>query len=88
MILPYLELPVCVGYANGEEGKVVVGKFQPVAITAYHEGYMPDVGMFIYIGEQPFQIALSLDQYEEQIRGYWNIVNRKQDVKSKLGIVS
>ena len=88
MMFPYLELPVFVGYANEQEGKVVVGKFQPVAITAYHEGYMPDTGMFIYIGEQPFQIVLSLEQYEEQIRGYWNIVNNKQNVKSKLGIVS
>ncbi len=85
MILPYLELPVAIGYA-GQEDKVVKGKFQPSQITHYHEGFY-DVGIFIYIDGQPTQIALSLVEYEQKIQAYWALISSKQNVKQKLGIV-
>jgi len=77
MILPYLELPLAIGYA-GQEDKIVVGKFQPSRITAYHEGFNSDIGMFIYQDGQPFQIALSLAQYESKINAYWDILSKQQ----------
>ena len=85
MLLPYLELPVAIGYA-GQEDKIVKGKFQPMNITSYHEGFY-DVGIFIYIAGPPTQIALSIDEYEAKIKAYWQLVTTKQTVKSKLGIV-
>lgn len=87
MLLPYLELPLCIGYAGTEDSKIVIGKFQPIKIMAYHEGFMPDVGMFIYHDNQPFQIALTLPEFETKIKAYWELVGNKQDFKSKLGVV-
>lgn len=87
MLLPYLELPVCIGYAQSEESKIVVGKFQPSQISAYHEGFMPEVGMFIYVGPNVFQIGLTITEYERRIQEYWKLVTGKQDVKSKLGMI-
>lgn len=87
MLFPYLELPLCIGYGEGQEEKVVVGKFQPAKIMAYHEGYYQSVGMFIYHDNQPFQIALTLAEYEAKINAYWELVNSKQYVNRKLGIV-
>lgn len=87
MLLPYLELPVCIGYGNGLEEKVVIGKFQPAKIMGYHQGYYEEVGMFIYHDTQPFQIALSLEQFEAKVKAYWDMLGKKQDLKTKLGIV-
>lgn len=91
MLLPYLELPVAVGYA-GHDDKVVKGFFQPMKITHYHEGFL-EVGIFI--DGQPIQIALSIAQYEDQIQQYWNMLasqendkNEKKSIKQKLGIVN
>jgi hypothetical protein len=88
---PYLELPVAIGY-EGHEDKTVIGKFQPSQITHYHEGFR-DVGIFIYIGGSPIQIALSIKEYEAQIVAYWNKVYtdankriEKSSVKQRLGI--
>lgn len=81
MIIPYLELPLCIGYGEGNEEKVVTLKINPNTITAYHEGYYEDVGMFIYIGQQPFQIALTLAQFETRINRYWEIVQNKAKLK-------
>lgn len=90
MKLPYLELPVAIGYAaiEGEEPKekVVIGKFQPIEISHYHEGFY-DVGMFIYINGQATQIALTIQEFEGRIKSYWTLLSAKQNVKSKLGIV-
>lgn len=87
MLLPYLELPLCIGYGNGLEEKVVVGKFQPAKIMAYHEGYYQSVGMFIYHDNQPFQIALTLAEYEAKIKVYWDMLNNQQSAKQKLGVI-
>jgi hypothetical protein len=86
MILPYLELPVWVGY-EGNDGKIVKGKFQPIKITSYHDGYN-EAGMFIYHDGQPFQIALTYDVFEDQMKQYWAALTQKQTVKQKLGIIN
>lgn len=86
MIPPYLELPVAIGYGDGQESKIVKGKFQPVKISAYHDGYN-DAGCFIYIEGQPIQIALSLELLEFQLKSYWEQLNGKASIKTKLGIV-
>jgi len=85
MILPYLQLPVAIGYGDGQD-KTVIGKVQPVKISSYHEGYN-DAGCFIYIDGQPIQIALSIEQLETQLRSYWAQLNQKSTIKTKLGIV-
>lgn len=85
MMFPYLELPVAIGY-EGQETKVVIGKFQPVKITHYHEGFY-DIGMFIYIDGQATQIALSIADYEAKIQAYWNLLANKQSIKQKLKMV-
>lgn len=87
MLLPYLELPVCIGYAGSDQSKVVIGKFQPAKIMAYHEGFMPEVGMFIYHDNQPFQIALTLPEFEVRMKAYWSLLGAKQNIKQKLGVV-
>ena len=99
MLPPYLELPVCLGYAQPIPGqpaeKIVIGKFLPSMITHYHEGFMPEVGMFIYISGNPLQIALTIDVYEAKIKAYWDLLainanekTEKQIIKQKLGIVN
>mgnify|MGYP001598367194 CR=1 FL=1 len=85
MLLPYLELPVAIGYGEGQEEKIVKGFFQPSQISSYHEGFY-DIGMFIYIDGQPTQIALSLDEYQAKIQAYWNLIATKQNVKQQLGV--
>lgn len=93
MMTPYLELPVAIGYA-GQHDKIVIGKFQPSQVTHYHEGYHP-VGIFIYIGGAPIQIALSIKEYEAQIVAYWDKIYTeaskqldKKSIKQKLGIIN
>lgn len=94
MILPELELPVnLLGEVDGE-GKTVTGYFNPTEIAAYHDGYYPETGIFIYLkGGQPVQIGLTLNEYRERLREYWVAVNsqnaaiqHKQSMKQKLGI--
>ena len=43
MIVPELELPVCLNGNDAEElpGKIVKGFFNPTEIAAYHDGYYP-----------------------------------------------
>jgi hypothetical protein len=87
MILPYLELPVCIGYGEGTESKVVKGKFQPSRITAYHQGYYDEVGMFIYQDGQLFQINLTIELFEDRLKQYWSMLQGKQSIKDKLRMV-
>lgn len=79
MIFPYLQLPTCIGYGEGDDEKVVVGKYQPVKISAYHDGFN-GAGIFIYIEGQPIQIALTIEQFEAQLTGYWKKVNSKPNL--------
>jgi hypothetical protein len=92
MLLPYLELPVVIGY--DKEQKTVIGKFQPSQIGSYHQGF-DDASIFIYSHGQPTQINLSLAEYEAKIQAYWNMLaqktneqNEKQQVKKKLGLAN
>lgn len=94
MMLPELELPVNLIGEPGDMGKTVLGYFNPTEIAAYHDGYYPDTGIFIYLkGGQPVQIGLTLDEYRDKLRQYWIDVNNAatakqhvQSVKQKLGI--
>lgn len=88
MNLPYLILPLCIGYREGTEERVVDGRFIPNLITAYHEGYYPDTGMFIYHDHQPFQIRMSIEDFENVLRGYWDNLGKKQSIKDKLRIIN
>lgn len=97
MMLPELELPVnLIGAGDDVEqcGKTVLGYFNPTEIAAYHDGYYPNTGIFIYLkGGQPVQIGMTLEEYRDKIREYWiavsnqNAANQhKQSIKQKLGI--
>jgi len=87
MVLPELELPVNLLGEKDGEGKTVQGYFNPTEIAAYHDGYYPDTGIFIYLkGGQPVQIGLTLEEYRDKLRKYWLSVNNQQSVKQKLGI--
>lgn len=97
MVLPELELPVNLIGAGDEgenTGKTVMGYFNPTEIAAYHDGYYPETGIFIYLkGGQPVQIGLTLDEYRDKLREYWMGVNNQnavkqnhQSIKQKLGI--
>src|ERR1700693_1574254 len=97
MILPELELPVnLIGAGDDAEqyGKTVTGYFNPTEIAAYHDGYYPNTGIFIYLkGGQPIQIGLTMEQCRDRLREYWIAVNNQnsakqnmQSVKQKLGI--
>lgn len=93
MQLPYLILPLCIGYEVGYPDKVVDCRVTPSMISAYHAGYMSDepdpfVTTFVYHGTQIFQLAMSVDELENAIRGYWDQLGRKQDIKSKLKIIN
>lgn len=97
MIFPELELPVnLIGAGDEGEnvGKTVKGYFNPTEIAAYHDGYYPNTGIFIYLkGGQPVQIGLTLEEYRDTIRRYWLDVGKQnavkqesQSIKQKLGI--
>lgn len=86
MILPYLELPIYIGYGENEP-KVINLKVQPISITSYHEGYN-DAGMFIYVDGQPFQVALTIAEYETKITKYFDLITTKQSIKQKLNIIN
>lgn len=95
MTLPYLILPLCIGYLEGWPHKVVDARFTPNMISSYHAGYLTDapapdtlVTTFIYHGTQVFQIAMSVEEFENAIRGYWDMVTKKQSIKEKLKIVN
>jgi len=81
MMLPYLELPIYIGYGE-VEAKVVQLKVQPVHITGYHEGYN-DAGMFIYVSGQPFQVVLTVEQYEAKIKSYFELINPNSKTQLK-----
>lgn len=81
MLLPYLELPVAIGYA-GQDDKIVKGMFQVVKVSHYHEGFY-DVGMFIYIDGQPVQIALTIAEYEAKILAYWNELAKQTNAQNE-----
>lgn len=81
-MLPFLEVPIAIG--NGDVEKIVTGKIQPINITAYHEGFNPDVGMFVYIGEQPIQLAMSLSIFEQKLIAYWKLVNERKASQIKV----
>ncbi len=92
MQLPYLELPLAIGYGQSADenhpDKIVTVKLSPAHITAYHEGYFAEVGTFVYHGTNVFQIALSVEDLEKQLKGYWELIGKKQDsVKQKLKII-
>lgn len=83
MQLPFLELPLCIGYADGFPDKIVTGKFTPSFINSYHHGYMTDepepfVTTFIYHGTQVFQCAISVEELEAKLKTYWAVVEKQQ----------
>jgi hypothetical protein len=88
-MLPYLELPLCLqGLQEGEinnPDKVVSGKFFPTTITAYHESYYERTMIYLSNG-QPFLIELTVSEYEEKIRQYFELINKpaKQATIHKL----
>jgi hypothetical protein len=92
MQLPYLELPLCIGYGvqadENTPDKVVTVKLLPQNISAYHEGYYAEVGTFVYYGTHVFQLALSVEELEAKIIGYWNLMQGKQNLRNKLGVVN
>jgi hypothetical protein len=86
MILPYLELPVCLPglEETGNPDKVVSGKFQPSQIVAYHESYYTERTMIYLANGQPFLLELSSAAYEDKIKSYWNLITRESKNKLKL----
>jgi hypothetical protein len=98
MIVPELELPIAL-LGNGTEnqpGKAVRAFFNPTEIVAYHDGYYPETGIFIYLKNgQNFQVCMTLDEYRELIQSYWGEVLKsqqedqvKQNIKQKLKIIN
>ncbi|MDB5288542.1 MAG: hypothetical protein JWR05_3491 [Mucilaginibacter sp.] len=93
MGIPELELPVNLigaGDDGKECGKTVMGYFNPTEIAAYHDGYYPETGIFIYLkGGQPVQIAMTLEDYRQKLKEYWIEVSRQQQtIKQKLKIIN
>lgn len=93
MQLPYLELPLAIGYGTQPDenhpDKIVTVKLLPAHIAAYHEGYFAEVGTFVYHGPHVFQVAMSVDALEAQLTGYWNMLTKQeQSIKQKLKIIN
>lgn len=93
MQLPYLILPLCIGYLEGWPDKVVDCRLTPSMISGYHAGYLTDekepfVSTFVYHGTQVFQLAISVDGLENAIRIYWDTLGKKQSIKEKLKIAN
>lgn len=95
MQLPYLILPLCIGYIEGWPDKTVDCRLTPSLINAYHAGYLSDeaepnklVTTFVYHGTQVFQLAISVDDFETALREYWDMLGKKQDIKSKLKMIN
>lgn len=95
MQLPYLILPLCIGYGEGFPDKVVDCRITPSMVSAYHAGYLTYelgenkfVSTFVYHGTQIFQLAISVEEFENAVRGYWDMLGKKQSIKDKLKIVN
>lgn len=73
-------------------------RLTPSLITAYHAGYLSDepepnnmITTFVYHGTQIFQLAMSVEGFENALRGYWDQLGKKQKeptIKQRLGIVN
>lgn len=79
-MLPYLEIPIYIGYGEVEP-KIVMVKVQPDRIDAYHEGYEPETGSFLYVNGQPLQTTLSVADIENQIKSYWSLITTGNRLK-------
>lgn len=98
MNLPYLILPLCIGYSEGFPDKIVDCRITPSLVNAYHEGYLSSedgenklITTFVYHGTQIFQLAISVDNFEDALRKYWDQLGKKQKeptIKQRLGIVN
>jgi hypothetical protein len=98
MIVPELELPIALLGDGTDEmpAKAVRGFFNPTEIAAYHDGYYPETGMFIYLKNgQNFQICMTLEEYRAKIEAYWTETMKmnqaqaqKQSIKQKLKIIN
>ncbi len=93
MQLPYLILPLCIGYMEGYPDKVVYCRLTPSLITAYHAGYLSDepeplITTFVYHDKQVFQLAISVEDLENALRAYWEQLGKKQSIKEKLKIIN
>lgn len=98
MNLPYLILPLYIGYIEGWPDKIVDCRITPAQVTAYHAGYLSDepgennlISTFVYHGTQVFQLAMSVEDFENALRGYWDQLGKKQKeptIKQRLGIVN
>lgn len=88
MQLPYLELPLAIGYGSDPEihpDKTVIVKLIPSTITAYHEGYFGAV--FVYANQQVFQLEMTVEDFEKALVAYWKQIATSQSAKDKLKIV-
>lgn len=88
MHLPYLELPLAIGYGtdNTYPDKVVKVKLIPTTITAYHEGYFGAV--FVYCNQQIFQLDMTIEQFEMALVSYYKQIDSVASIKSKLKLVN
>lgn len=89
MQLPYLELPLAIGYGDDAEkypDKTAVVKLIPSTITAYHEGYFGAV--FVYANQQVFQLDMTIEAFEKALVAYYKQLNSVSDIKSKLKIIN
>ena len=79
-MLPFLELPVCLpGLQEGEinnPDKVVSGRFFPTTIVAYHQSYFEERTMIYLQNGQPFLIELTVPDYEDKVRQYFELINK------------
>jgi hypothetical protein len=73
--LPYLILPICLPGIEGDDDKIVDGKFWPTNIGAYHESYS-GTRTLIYGNGQPFLIQLTIPEYEDKIKQYFELINK------------
>lgn len=82
--LPFLELPVSLPGLQNETvnnpDKVVVGKFLPTTIVAYHESYYPGVIIYLQNG-QPFLLSMNVDEYEKAIKQYFKLINTPSKIQ-------
>ena len=85
-LMPFLELPVSLPGIEDNPDKVVSGKFQPVTISAYHPSYFGSTMIYLANG-QPFLIDLTVEEYEEKIKLYFDEITAKQNELVKGSIV-
>ena len=77
-LLPFLELPVCLPGEPDKEDKIVPGRFYPTTIVAYHESFYGDRILIYLQNGQPFLIGLSIFDYEEKIKGYFDLITEME----------